>query len=62
MPQDDEVAAAWERIVGWLHRHAPASAGALRPGASDEEIERLADLLESGGALSVTEGRICWTE
>jgi cell wall assembly regulator SMI1 len=33
MPQADEVAAAWERIVGWLHRHAPASAEALRPGA-----------------------------
>ena len=45
MPQDDEVASAWERIVGWLHRHAPASAEALRPGASDEELARLNESL-----------------
>lgn len=41
MPKVDEVASAWERIVGWLRRNAPASAEALRPGASDEEIARL---------------------
>ncbi|MFF9028703.1 SMI1/KNR4 family protein [Streptomyces iakyrus] len=41
MSQVDEVASAWERIVGWLRRNAPASAETLRPGASDEEIARL---------------------
>ncbi|MFE3858091.1 SMI1/KNR4 family protein [Streptomyces griseorubiginosus] len=41
MPQVDEVVSAWERIVRWLRNHAPASAEALRPGATDEEISRL---------------------
>ena len=45
MPQVDEVAAAWERIVGWLRSNAPASAEALRPGASDEEIAHLEEEL-----------------
>ncbi|WP_369030837.1 SMI1/KNR4 family protein [Streptomyces adonidis] len=41
MPQGYEVASVWERIVSWLQGHAPASAEALRPGASDEEIAGL---------------------
>jgi cell wall assembly regulator SMI1 len=41
MSQVDEVVSAWERIVRWLRKHAPASAEALRPGATDEDISRL---------------------
>ncbi|WNM33664.1 SMI1/KNR4 family protein [Streptomyces sp. Li-HN-5-11] len=37
----DKVVSAWQRIAGWLQEHAPASAEALRPGASDEEIATL---------------------
>ncbi|MFK0169495.1 hypothetical protein ACIQU5_11885 [Streptomyces sp. NPDC090306] len=40
-----EVTDAWQRIVGWLQRHAPESWAALRPGASSAAIADLeADL------------------
>lgn len=45
MSQVDEVISAWERIVRWLRKHAPASAEALRPGATGEEISRLNERL-----------------
>ncbi|MFJ9351966.1 SMI1/KNR4 family protein [Streptomyces sp. NPDC101237] len=45
MSQVDEVASAWERIVSWLRKHAPASAEALRAGATDAEIARLNERL-----------------
>ncbi|MFJ9121354.1 SMI1/KNR4 family protein [Streptomyces sp. NPDC102394] len=45
MSQVDEVVSAWERIVRWLRKHAPASAEALRPGAIDEEITQLNERL-----------------
>ncbi|MER6425100.1 SMI1/KNR4 family protein [Streptomyces sp. NPDC001137] len=45
MSQVEEVVSAWERIVSWLRKRAPASAEALRPGASDEEIARLNEQL-----------------
>jgi cell wall assembly regulator SMI1 len=45
MSEANEVVSAWQRIVGWLQEHAPASAEALRPGASDEEIATLNERL-----------------
>jgi hypothetical protein len=40
-----QVTDAWQRIVTWLTEHAPASAGALRPGASEEEIAAVEETL-----------------
>ncbi|MGJ5756649.1 cell wall assembly regulator SMI1 [Streptomyces puniciscabiei] len=41
MSEVNEVVSAWRRIAGWLREHAPVSAEALQPGASDEEIATL---------------------
>ncbi|MFE9767942.1 SMI1/KNR4 family protein [Streptomyces sp. NPDC005808] len=45
MSQVDEVTSAWERIVRWLEEHAPASAQALRPAATSEDISSLNERL-----------------
>lgn len=44
----DELVSAWDRVAGWLRGNAPASAEALRPGASDGEIARLGERLGFG--------------
>ncbi|MEU6611691.1 SMI1/KNR4 family protein [Streptomyces shenzhenensis] len=45
MPHADGVRSSWTRIVRWLEEHAPASAQALNPPATDAEIQRLSDHL-----------------
>ncbi|MEV7344161.1 SMI1/KNR4 family protein [Streptomyces sp. NPDC093544] len=45
MSQVDEVISAWERIVRWLEDHAPASAQALHPPATNGDIHRLNERL-----------------
>lgn len=45
MSQVDEVISAWERIVSRLEERAPASAQALRPPATNEDIQRLNERL-----------------
>lgn len=36
----DTVQALWQRIEGWLSRHAPHAWQMLRPGASEGEIQQ----------------------
>ncbi|MFG2345620.1 SMI1/KNR4 family protein [Streptomyces phaeochromogenes] len=43
-----QVTDAWQRIVTWLTEYAPASAGALRPGASEAELAGLEETLGVG--------------
>lgn len=45
MPHADGVRSSWTRIVRWLEEHAPASAQALNPPATDADIQRLSDHL-----------------
>lgn len=40
-----QVSGAWRRIVSWLEQHAPATHGALLPGASTDEIVALEQAL-----------------
>ncbi|NUP41553.1 MAG: SMI1/KNR4 family protein [Streptomyces sp.] len=40
-----QVTDAWTRIETWLRTHAPASHQALRPGASEQELIHLEDVL-----------------
>lgn len=45
MSEVDEVVSAWNRIVRWLEVNAPASVQALRPPATDADIDRLNEYL-----------------
>ncbi|MFQ6200349.1 SMI1/KNR4 family protein, partial [Streptomyces sp. NPDC000405] len=45
MSHADGVRSSWTRIVRWLEEHAPASAQALNPPATDADIQRLSDHL-----------------
>ena len=38
-----DLAELWQRFENWLAEHAPGDYASLRPGASQEDIERLED-------------------
>ncbi|MEE1930331.1 SMI1/KNR4 family protein [Streptomyces sp. TRM 70351] len=48
MPEADIVTSNWARILRWVRAHAPESAAALRPPATQEEIDRLSESLGTG--------------
>ncbi|MFM9582458.1 SMI1/KNR4 family protein [Streptomyces caniscabiei] len=45
MSYADDVTSSWTRVVRWLENHAPASAQALNPPATDADIQHLNDSL-----------------